>query len=409
MTGYTCIDFETTGLFPKREDRVVEVGVVFVDEEGAVEGEWSTLVNPGGEVGPTHIHGITAEEVLEAPSFTDIAPIILRSVAGRTVVCHNARFDTRFLRIELARAGYSWTGPRIPAVCTMELGYRYVPGTARKLADCCRVAKVPQADAHEALADARAVAGLLAHLMSVTSKPAPWTALHEECREYAWPVCEDMGDVRFVHRTSTTPRRPKLWLDRIVATMPRHADIRVDSYLEVLESALLDRYLSLDEEEALIETAVDLGLDRDRLDAIHRDYLLSMAGVAWEDGVITKAELAELNTVARLLGLYQDDVALSLDAAKAAQRGPVGSTFQLAPGDLICLDEQLQHPRETIESLLLERGLEVGELTRQTRLLVASAADSRLATSARGYDVPIVAETELLGLLLGMPDADPDG
>lgn len=405
MTGYTCIDFETTGLFPKREDRVIEVGVVFVDEQGAVEGEWSTLVNPSRDVGPTHIHGITAEEVRGAPTFAEVAPLLLRSVAGRTLVCHNARFDTRFLRVELARAGYSWTGPRIPAVCTLELGYRYVPGTARKLADCCRAAKVDQADAHEALADARAVAGLLAHLMSATTRPAPWASLHEECGQYAWPVCEDaIDDVRFAQRTSATPLRPKLWLDRIVATMPRHADIRVDSYLEVLESALLDRHLSLDEEEALIETAVDLGLDRDRLDGIHRDYLLSMAGVAWEDRVITKAELADLNKVAKLLGLYNDDVAICLDAAKAAQRRPVSSTFQLARGDVICLDEQLQHPREAFEALLVERGLEVGDLSKETRLLVASSQDSDQAKAASDYRVPIVAETELLGLLLSMTD-----
>lgn len=405
MTGYTCIDFETTGLFPKRDDRVVEVGVVFVNEHGAVEGEWSTLVNPGRDVGPTHIHGITAAEVLEAPTFADVAPLLLRSVAGRTVVCHNARFDTRFLRVELARAGYSWTGSKIPAVCTLELGYRYVPGTSRKLADCCRAARVEQADAHEALADARAVAGLLAHLMSATTRPAPWAALHEECGKYAWPVCEDAVDVRFAQRTSSTPRRPKLWLDRIVATMPRHADIRVESYLDILESALLDRYLSGDEEEALIETAVDLGLDRDRLDAMHRDYLLSMAGVAWEDGVITKAELADLNKVAKLLGLYNDDVAICLDAAKAAaQRRPVSSTFQLTRGDVICLDDQLQHPREAIAALLMERGLEVGDLTEETRLLVAADHDNDRARAAIDYRVPIVAETELLGLLLSMTD-----
>lgn len=94
MTGYTCIDFETTGLFPTRHDRVLEVGVVFVDEGGTVEGEWSTLVNPGRDVGPTNIHGITAREILEAPTFADISPILLRSVAGRTVVAHNAPFES---------------------------------------------------------------------------------------------------------------------------------------------------------------------------------------------------------------------------------------------------------------------------------------------------------------------------
>lgn len=404
MTGYTCIDFETTGLFPTRHDRVLEVGVVFVNEEGAVEGEWSTLINPGRDVGPTHIHGITAHEVLNAPTFADIAPLLLRSVVGRTVVAHNAPFDTRFMRAELARAGYSWVGPHIPALCTMELAGRYVRSSSRKLTDCCRAAQVEQSGAHEALADARAVAGLLSHLMSATHRPPPWESLHHECDCYAWPVCDGDVDVPLTHRTGTTPRREEFWLDRIVSTMPRHADARVDSYLEVLESALLDRYLSAHEEEALIETAVAFGLDRDRLDGIHRDYLLSMAGVAWEDGVITNAEVDELTTVARQLGLNTDDVAISLDAAKAAQSRPVSSSFQLKTGDQICLTGQMQHPRDAIEALLVERGLEVGGLNKHTRLLVAADPDSLSgkAKKAREYGVPIVAETALLGLLLGM-------
>jgi DNA polymerase-3 subunit epsilon len=164
--------------------------------------------------------------------------------------------------------------------------------------------------------------------------------------------------------------------------MPRHADGRVDSYLEILESALLDRYLSAHEEDALIETA-ELGLDRDRLDAVHRDYLLSMAAIAWEDRVVTKAELRDLETVARLLGLSSDDVAMSLDAAKAAASRPVASAFRLKPGDQICLTGQMSHPRETIEGLLVERGLCVGGLTKQTRLLVAADPDSQTARRRR--------------------------
>jgi DNA polymerase-3 subunit epsilon len=286
MAGYTCIDFETTGLFPARHDRVLEVGVVFVNESGSVEGEWSTLVNPGRDVGPTRIHGITAREALKAPTFTDITPVLLRSVAGRVVVAHNAPFDVRFLRTELARAGYSWTGADIPALCTMELAGRYVRSSSRKLTDCCRAARLEHSGAHEALADARAVAALLGHLISTTYTPPPWSTLSTEAQGYAWPIWEEPIEAEFAHRSDRAPVREEFWLDRIVASMPRHSDARVDSYLEVLESALLDQYLSAHEEDALIETASALGLDRDRLEAIHRDYLLSMARVARDDGVV---------------------------------------------------------------------------------------------------------------------------
>jgi len=406
VSGYTCIDFETTGLFPTRHDRVLEVGVVLVDEEGAVEGEWSTLVNPGRDVGPTSIHGVTAREVLKAPTFGDISPLLLQSVAGRTVVAHNARFDVRFLRVELARAGYSWTGPDIPALCTMELAGRYVPSSSRKLSACCRAAGLGPFGEHEALADAQAVAALLRHLIGAAHQPPPWAELLTAAGAYGWPACDPCAQLNFVQRSGQAPVRQQFWLDRIVDSMPRHDDGRVDSYLEILDSALLDRYLSAHEEEALVETAIDLGLDRHRLEAIHRDYLLSMAGVAWEDGVVTRAELTDLETVARLLGLAADDVATSLDAAKVATTRPVAPSFRLEKGDVVCLTGQMTHPREVIEALLLERGLRVGSLTKKTRLLVAADPDSLSgkAKKARDLGVPIVAESALLGLVLGMSD-----
>jgi DNA polymerase-3 subunit epsilon len=110
--------------------------------------------------------------------------------------------------------------------------------------------------------------------------------------------------------------------------------------------------------------------------------------------------------VARLLGLSADDVAVSLDAAKPAAAKPVSASFQLTRGDLVCLTGQMTHPRETIEALLAERGLRVGGLTKQTRLLVAADPDSQSgkAKKARDFGVPIVAESALLGLVLAMSD-----
>ena len=37
--GFAVIDFETTGLSPAKHDRVIEVAVVHVDENGRVEGQ----------------------------------------------------------------------------------------------------------------------------------------------------------------------------------------------------------------------------------------------------------------------------------------------------------------------------------------------------------------------------------
>src|SRR3954467_7200996 len=98
------VDLETTGVLPS-VDRVVEVGVVLLDDAEAVEDEFTTLVDPGRDIGPTSIHGIAAGEVLGAPTFAEIAPYLNTLLSGRVVVAHNALFDLRFLAREFGRAG----------------------------------------------------------------------------------------------------------------------------------------------------------------------------------------------------------------------------------------------------------------------------------------------------------------
>ncbi|WP_433090310.1 hypothetical protein ACQP1P_40185 [Dactylosporangium sp. CA-052675] len=48
---------------------MVEIAIVHVDSRGDVESEWCTLVNPERDLGPQHIHGITAAEARVAPRF----------------------------------------------------------------------------------------------------------------------------------------------------------------------------------------------------------------------------------------------------------------------------------------------------------------------------------------------------
>ena len=58
MARYAVIDVETTGLH--NQDRIVEIAIVTLDQDLTVVDEFDTLVDPGRDVGPTGIHGITA-------------------------------------------------------------------------------------------------------------------------------------------------------------------------------------------------------------------------------------------------------------------------------------------------------------------------------------------------------------
>ena len=135
VQGFAAIDMETTGLSP-RVDRVVEIAVIQLDRELSPCGEFATLINPGRDIGATHVHRITARDVVGAPRFEHVAPMLLDVLRGRVVVAHNVQFDVRFLHAEFARMGIGL--PELPVMCTMQLAPRYLRGLpARSLAACC--------------------------------------------------------------------------------------------------------------------------------------------------------------------------------------------------------------------------------------------------------------------------------
>src|SRR5699024_5117562 len=144
---------------PSRGHRIVEIGVVLTDPGGAIEYEWSSLVDPGRDVGPTHIHGITDDMVEGAPIFAELSGDLGFLLHDRVLVAHNARFDVAFLREEWPRTGAP--APYRP-LCTMRLALaRELPG---RLAECCAALGLVNADAHRALGDARVTAELLRRL-----------------------------------------------------------------------------------------------------------------------------------------------------------------------------------------------------------------------------------------------------
>ncbi len=111
--SFAVVDVETTG-FTNR-DRVLEVAVVHAAADGTVTGTWSTLVNPDRDIPNTRIHGISAADVVGAPTFADIAGELADQLNGRVFVAHNAPFDTRLLAAEFGRLGLTGTRSQAPA------------------------------------------------------------------------------------------------------------------------------------------------------------------------------------------------------------------------------------------------------------------------------------------------------
>lgn len=171
---FAVLDVETTGLSPKR-DRIIEIAVVRCTPDGSFIDEWSTLVDPGRDPGPTHIHGITAEDLQGAPAFADIADALRDRLDGSMISAHNLAFDAGFLAAEFARAGVM--PPDRPALCTMQLARHVLPDNdGYSLAACAATLGIDHPDAHRALPDTRVTAAVLGSMVRrLHPPPAPDT------------------------------------------------------------------------------------------------------------------------------------------------------------------------------------------------------------------------------------------
>lgn len=99
MTHFVVFDLETTGLDPK-SDAIIEIALVKCDENFKIIDEYTTLVNPGMPIpeDAQAITGITNEEVIKAPYFSDLREKVRDFIGSSILVAHNADFDTAFLR-----------------------------------------------------------------------------------------------------------------------------------------------------------------------------------------------------------------------------------------------------------------------------------------------------------------------
>jgi DNA polymerase-3 subunit epsilon len=162
---FAVVDVETNGLSSRR-DRLLQIAVITTTGDGEILDRWSSSVRPRfGRVGPTHIHGLTAHDLKEAPTFADVAPDLVQRLDGAVFTAHNAEFDWGFLARALRRAGYR--APDTTRLCTARLSRAVArEAVSHRLVDVCERHGIVITRAHDAAADAEATAAVLPFLFA---------------------------------------------------------------------------------------------------------------------------------------------------------------------------------------------------------------------------------------------------
>ena len=137
---YVAFDLETTGLAP-RKDKIIEIGAVLM-KQGVEIDRFQTFVDPGRKLDKETVDltGITDEMLRGAPKIEEVLPKFWAFVGDRTLIAHNARFDTTFIHRETKRLGLnnslSSIDTLILAQCLMPELSNHKLDTVAKIFDC---------------------------------------------------------------------------------------------------------------------------------------------------------------------------------------------------------------------------------------------------------------------------------
>lgn len=153
---FVAIDFETAD---HGSDSACAVALTRVEGNEIVARTSCLIRPPRSHIHFTYIHGITWDDVCEAPTFGEAWPKLCTVLEGAAfLAAHNAPFDQGVLRACCEVAGLPM--PALPFICTVQLARRTWRLHPAKLPDVCRFLGLAL-NHHDPVSDAEACARIV--------------------------------------------------------------------------------------------------------------------------------------------------------------------------------------------------------------------------------------------------------
>lgn len=169
---YLVFDLETTGLYADEGDQIIEIGAVLIRDLQIVEKGFQTLVNPGIPIpeASTAVHGISDEQVEDAPKVEAALRDFFKFAEGKTWVAQNARFDMSFVLRDMKRLGVPLRQATV--IDTIGISKILFPYETRHNLDVlmARMGIAKTGDRHRSLDDSRFTAKVLIEFIKLLEK-----------------------------------------------------------------------------------------------------------------------------------------------------------------------------------------------------------------------------------------------
>ena len=168
MIRELVLDTETTGLDYENGHRIVEIGIVELENHLPTGNDFHYYLNPERESDKRAqaIHGLSREFLSDKPKFSEIAEELIDYISDSKIIIHNASFDVGFINAELIRCNMRELN-NDNVIDTLVLAKKKFIGQSVSLDTLCRKYNIDltEREVHGALKDAKLLASVYLELI----------------------------------------------------------------------------------------------------------------------------------------------------------------------------------------------------------------------------------------------------
>ena len=168
MTRELVLDTETTGLDHEDGHRIIEIGIVELENHLPTGNYFHYYLNPerDSDKRAQEVHGLSREFLKDKPKFSDIADEFINYISDSKIIIHNASFDVGFLNAELTRCNMKELNDD-KIIDTLVLAKKKFIGQSVSLDSLCRKYNIDLTgrEKHGAIKDAKLLASVYLELI----------------------------------------------------------------------------------------------------------------------------------------------------------------------------------------------------------------------------------------------------
>ena len=168
MTRELVLDTETTGLDHEDGHRIVEIGIIELENHLQTGNYFHYYLNPerDSDKRAQEVHGLSREFLKNKPKFSEIADEFINYISDSKIIIHNASFDVGFLNAELTRCNMKELDDDI-IIDTLVLAKKKFIGQSVSLDSLCKKYNIDLTgrEIHGAIKDAKLLASVYLELI----------------------------------------------------------------------------------------------------------------------------------------------------------------------------------------------------------------------------------------------------